>query len=185
MKRIIVIFVSIVLAMPLTAIAQDNSSSLGNLSNLQTKYNISLDDPLKANVIATCDAQKQKIKTTLTQNDGAISKRMIAYSEIQKEVKALEIRISRQGTDASELDLFIGSLDQQIDELRKVGQEYSNVANDLLFIDCKQNPELFVAGLEELRGIKNRTLTIASGLKNTIINSPESTFKPLIERLLI
>lgn len=171
--------------MPLTVVAQDNSSSLGNLSNLQTKFNIVLDENLKANVIATCDAQKQKIKTTLTQNDEAISKRMIAYSDIQKEVKALEIRISRQGTDASELDLLIGSLDQQIDELRKVGQEYSNVSNDLLIIDCKQNPELFVAGLEELRDIRGRTIKVASTLKYTVTNSPNSTFKPLIERLLI
>ena len=171
--------------MPLNALAQDNSSALGNLTNIQSKYNISLDDPSKSNVIATCDAQEQKIKSTQAQNDNAISKRMVAYSDVQKEVKALEIRISRQGTDASELDLFIGSLDQQIDELRKVGQEYSNVSNDLLNIDCKQFPELFVAGLEELRDIRSRTLVIASGLKDTVTDSPNSTFKPLIERLLI
>ncbi|MEZ6331365.1 MAG: hypothetical protein R3B12_05205 [Candidatus Saccharimonadales bacterium] len=59
-----------------------------------------------------CINNKQTIKTLQTATDESAKKRIATYGAIQKEIKAIELRMSKQGADASEVDLLISKLQQ-------------------------------------------------------------------------
>ena len=184
MKRILFMMVFITVLWPLSISAQsiDNDE---RLKEVTLKHQVKLSDNQINLVQQTCSAQSNKIRLLQTENDQAITKRIIIYSNIQKELIALELRLAKQGADASELDLMIGDIDQQLSNLRSLGQRHSDITNDLISLNCQDNPDLFVGGLEELREIRKNTLNQAKSLKDTILQSPNKTFNPLIERLLI
>lgn len=184
-KRIIAIFLLFIFLGPGVAMAQDTGISEERLQEIQDKRNVTLSEQTKTRVEETCAANRIKLQTMQRDSDQSVRKRLVLFGDIQKELKALELRITRQGADASELDLLIGNITQQLDNFRELNLIHDNLVSDLNTIDCKAKPELYVAGIEELREVRKRLLDQARSLKRTVIESPNTTFLPLIERLLI
>ena len=89
-------------------IAQADNFSQERLTELSARYKVRLDDDKVNAIKQNCDSTKTILKGLQITTDSAIRKRLLVYSDIQKESKALEIRLSRQGADASEIDLMIG-----------------------------------------------------------------------------
>lgn len=172
---------------PLSTVhAQDSGASLERLQALSDSGQIPiLDEPTKAVVIARCQAAQDAIRTSQKAIDVAVRKRILLYGTMQKELKALEMRMTKQGADASEIDLLIGKIQQELDKFAENSRIYQQLSEDLAIIDCVANPDVFVNGLNTLRlNQKNLQLT-ALNLYSIISQSPESTFNPLIDRLTI
>jgi hypothetical protein len=185
MKRLVLGILVAVMLMPVAAIAQDSNYSQERLQEVSKNSSLKLNDAQLDTVKKNCVAQKAILKNLQLDNDRAVRKRLIIYGGIQKELKALEIRISRQGADASELDLLIGKIDQQLGNINELSQKHSDLVDDLTAINCQENPLLFAMGVEELRNVRERLLDEAQSLRRSIIDAPNTTFLPLIERLLI
>lgn len=185
MKRLVLGILVAVMLMPVAAIAQDSNYSQERLQEISKNSTLKLSDSQLESVKNNCVAQKSILKSLQLENDRAVRKRLIVYGGIQKELKALEIRISRQGADASELDLLIGKIDQQLDNINELSQRHSDLVADLTAINCQENPLLFAIGIEELRSVREQLLDEAQSLRRSILDAPNTTFLPLIERLLI
>lgn len=165
--------------------AQADNFSQERLTGFSVKYKVSLDDNRINAIKKNCDSTKTTLKGLQITTDSAVRKRLLVYSDIQKELKALEIRLSRQGADASEIDLMIGKLQQELNQFNEYSQAHSDVVLDLVSIDCKEKPELFAAGIYELRSLRDQMQNSAEQLKNTVNESKETTFNPLVDRLIL
>lgn len=186
MLRIFLVLLSFIIFAPVVSFAQSDDFAEERLKEYQQKHTISLSQDQKQKVIDTCSSHRNKLLVINNANDNAVRERLFIYGNIQKELKALELRMTRQGVDASELDLLIGKIDQQLTNFISLNQRHSNAVFALNSLgDCGQSPELYAAGIEELRTVRSELLEQAKDLKKTIIESPNTTFLPLIDRLLI
>lgn len=188
MKRVFVLLILLTIAVvPLTtAYAQDAGVSLERLQSLNGSEPAPLlDDTSRGVVVARCAAAQTALLSTQKSIDKAVRARILIYSTIQKELKALELRMTKQGADASEIDLLIGKLQQELDTFSEKSRAYQQLSEDLVIIECANNPDVFAKGLTELRKTHKELQSSAEELHKIITSSPESTFNPLIDRLTI
>ena len=184
----LVISLAVILALVFPAAltnAQDAGFAKERLIEISQNDNYELSAEQIEQVKSSCQANKTKLTQLQASTDQSVRKRLVAYGDIQKELKALELRISRQGADASELDLMIGKLEQLLSSFRVLNQQHSDVVAALTLINCQEEPLLYGAGINELRNIRSSMQSQAEQLKDTILQSRQNTFIPLIDRLLI
>ncbi len=169
-----------------TAIAQSTTDDVNDrLNGYVSKYNITLDEVTTTKIVEGCVEKQNKLRLDASQNDIAVRKRIAAYSQIQDEVKAIQLRMMRQGVDTSELDLFNGKLQAGQDSLTLAADSYGTAADDLLIIDCQKKPLQFKAGVLELNSLLNEIRSESADLRSIVHNSQESTLNPLKKRLSI
>lgn len=188
MKQYFLIFILLAtIVFPLSTVhAQDAEASLERLRITGDAEQIPvLDELTKSIVVARCQAAQSAVRSSQKPIDMAVRARLLTYSTIQKELKALEIRMTKQGADASEIDLLIGKIQQELDKFSQKSRTYQQLSEDLIVIDCAANPDIFANGLNNLRQTQKELKATAADLYAIIINSPESTFNPLIDRLTI
>lgn len=185
MKRWISIFGAVVLLLPMRVYAEGNIGNAERLQEIKDRRSIVVTSEQRDIVIQQCQAGKSKIATIQAANESAVKKRLTVYSGIQKEVKAIELRMTKQGADASEVDLFIGKLQQDLDSFSEQARYSQQLAEDITTIDCVATPELYVAATEEYKQARQSVYTSANELKNTIMTAQQQTFKPLVDRLRI
>ena len=174
-----------------TSYAQQNSGDTDNSHKERLKAlnfdtaQVNLPDTQRVLILQGCKNTQSNISAMQSQTDIEVSKRFVTYSKVQKELKALELRILKQGADASEIDLLIGKLQQQLGQLEYASRDHRQITADLVKLDCKTEPELFKNGIVGLRAIRTDLLNAASDLKATINESSNVTFNPLIDRLTL
>ena len=187
MKNILISIIALTMLTSGTAFAQERGvgTPQDRLLEIKNAQELVLSDAEKTQIITTCSNAQQIIKSNQTLSSNAVKKRLVLYGTIQKELKAMELRMSKQGADASELDLLIGTIQQNIDELASVNRASQQIVDDIVSINCQDNPELYAAGLGELREYRITLLKTSTTLKDAIINAPQTTFLPLIDRLSV
>lgn len=173
-------------------------TSIANIANAQEAglSQSRLDEIVNSKPLALSEQEQQKITTNCknTQNtlkamqlttDTAVRKRLLVYTDIQKELKSIEIRISRQGADASELDLLIGDIQQELNDFNTNSRLHNLLINDMVNVDCQKLPLHFKVGIDELRSVRGQLLGNAQQMKTSVTESNQTTFIPLIDRLTI
>lgn len=191
-KRFILASTSLlVIFIPITAIAEENLtdnsmiSREDRLKNAVQSQNLVLDDSARLNIVLKCQNSQAILKGVQSQSDTAIRQREDTYNNIQKEVKAIKIRMARQGSDASEADLFLGRMQDALDQFTLTADKYGTSLNDSINVDCQSNPEYFMASLVLMRGHRSKLYTTTSKLQTIVRNSIMDTFEPLKKRLTI
>jgi hypothetical protein len=175
---------SVFFSLQLPVFAEDEGQNLEQrLNSLVSKHSIILTDQDKSNVIANCQKLQNQMAANQLATSAQIRQRVDIYSNLQNEIKALELRMIRQGVDASELDLLIGKIQEKQDQIIITADQMGEVADDSRIIDCQQRPEQFKAGLTEYKELQNDLLVQSRKLRILILTSPETTFNPLKKRL--
>lgn len=170
---------------PVSVYAEGNIDSSVRLQEIKDRQAITIAAEQRDFTINQCQTGKTTLAQTQVVSDGAVKKRLAVYSSIQKEVKAIELRMTKQGADASEIDLLIGKLQQSLDSFSEQARYTQQLAEDISTIDCVSSPELYVAAIKEYKEARRSVYTSASELKNVIMTAQQQTFNPLIDRLRI
>lgn len=184
MKYFLTIFV-LVLSLATPAVAQQKISSLERLQTISSQQQNIYSPEKLAEVSARCPESQKKILVLQRQNNLLIQKRLSIYGDLQKEMKALEIRLARQGADASELDLLIGKQQVALENFTENQKNYDILISDLRAINCAENPSLYLAGISEIYKYQQKLQESARAVYMILYESPSTTFFPLSERLRI
>lgn len=191
-KRFFSLFILVLLSLGLFIIAPTQGFAAENYSNDTTGRLNSLVNKYSINTLNENDTKQVadncvNLQTQIAQNQFAISsqirQRITIYTDLQNEIKALELRMMRQGIDASELDLLIGKIQEKQDELILTADKLGTVGDDIRIIDCRSRPEQFKAGAKEYKQLQQKLIVSAKEARQLIVNSPQSTFDPLKDRL--
>ncbi len=160
-----------------------NSDVNQRLNSYVSKYGIVLDEKSNNDVLQKCTTIQNQVTILQANSSIAVTKRLNTYSNLQKEIRAVELRMMRQGVDASELDLFIGKIQQGQDSLTLAADNFGTAADDIRLVDCQKRPEQFKAGLIELKSLHKQLVETSKELRLLIEKSPNTTFGPLKDRL--
>lgn len=185
MKLFITTILLAIVAISPVVVAEGVIGSTERLQDIQQRRSISLSDEQKSTAILQCNQGKTQIVTIQSASDSSVKKRLAIYETIQKEIKAIELRMSKQGADASEIDLLIGTLQQNLDAFTEQARYSQQLAEDISTIDCAATPELYRAAADEYMDTRNNLYSTSAELKKIIIVAPKSTFAPLADRLKI
>jgi hypothetical protein len=186
MKLLIGVLLFMGIAIAPSVIAEGAIGSTERLREIQQRRGIVvITDDNKQTAIQQCNDGKIKLATIQSASDSAVKKRLVIYETIQKEIKAIELRMSKQGADASELDLLIGRLQQNLDTFTEQARYSQQLAEDITTIDCNSSPDVYRSGADEYIEVRNVLYTSSTELKNIIIAAPKETFVPLADRLKI
>jgi hypothetical protein len=185
MKLFITTIMLTIFTLTPVVVAEGVIGSTERLQDIQQRRAITLSDDQKPAAIVQCTQGKNDIIAIQAASDSSVKKRLAIYETIQKEVKAIELRMSKQGADASEIDLLIGALQQNIDEFSEQARYSQQLAEDIRSIDCATSPDLYRAAADEYIETRNNLYTTSAELKKIILVAPKSTFAPLADRLKI
>lgn len=155
------------------------------LNNYVSKNSVVLDEQSTADVIAKCSAIQSQVANLQGATSLAVRKRLNIYGDIQNNIRAIELRMMRQGIDASELDLFTGKIQAKQNELTEAAADFGIAGDDIRLVNCQKHPEQFKAGLIEFKKLNSKVVLISKDLREMIQYSPNTTFGPLRSRLTI
>lgn len=184
MKYIIAIFIVLLFFMS-TALAQKPSNSSERLQAIYSEQQINYTPERLQKIASRCEESQKSLFALRRQNSASVLKRITVYSDLQKEMKAIELRLSKQGADASELDLLIGKQQVALEALETNYKNYDTLLSDLMTINCVENQNLYAAGITEIFVNQKKIRDSASELYKLLQESPNTTFKPLAKRLTL
>lgn len=191
-RRILLIITLLIFVIsPFRVFAEDNfyDNSLitreDRLQNAVQNQKIVLDEVSRNNIIAKCQNAQEILKGLQNQSEASVIKRENVYNNIQKEVRVIKIRMARQGSDASEADLFLGRMQEALDQFTLAADKYGTALDDSIKVDCQAQPEFFMASLILMRGSRSELNNLANRLHTIVRNSINDTFTPLKKRLII
>lgn len=183
-KSLIISAIFTAILIPASVYAQESASTLeSRLNAALINQGVNLDEATRQKVISKCQNTQSQLIISRQSTDVAIQKRLVSYTEIQKELQAIELRMLRQGVDSSEIDLLIGKIQQSLDSFTMEADNYGVGLSDLILVDCKSKPEQFYAGLVNLRQQRAKLENSARQLKTVVEDSKNSTILPLQKRL--
>jgi hypothetical protein len=184
-------FLATAFFMPLTALAQVMPMSEPRLSQDErlTKavqdQQITLTDASRASIVEKCQSSQNILVNLQSKTDKLVQLRLETYTNFQKELQAIKLRMARQGVDASEIDLLIGKLQQNMDTFTLVSDAYGTTLDDAETVNCTQKPEQFKVALVLMRVQRTKLLDSANALKKTMQDASTTTFNQLKKRLTV
>lgn len=185
-RFVFLLLVTVIFAIPTQAFASDTPTTRDERLNIAiSQQQLVLDDTNRQTIVSKCQNAQNSLTHLQEKTDQQIRLRIETYSNAQKELQAIKLRMGRQGVDASEIDLLIGKLQQGLDKLTLASNAYGASVDDITSIDCTQRPEAFVAGLVVARSLRAKMLLSASDLHKTIEDANENTFGQLRKRLTV
>lgn len=189
-RYILIILVIIGLFLPWQVLAQtidfsSNTTSDERLSQAVITQNVVLDDTSKSIIISRCQNAQNLLRPIQDNTNKLVQARIDTYSYIQDELQAIKLRMIRQGADASEADLLTGRIQQALDQFTIQADRYGTSLDDVIGVNCQQQPEQFKAGLIVMRLQRAKLFNDAINLKNIINNSDTNIFNQLKKRLTI
>jgi hypothetical protein len=185
MKRYLIIVAVVAMFIPISTYAQGTIDSAGRLQEIQERRASSVAQEQRQSVVNQCQTVKTLMPQIQTASDAAVKKRLAVYASIQKEVKAIELRMTKQGADASEVDLLIGKLQQNLDIFIEQSRYTQLLSEAIATIDCNTSPETYVSAMQEYKDARQLLYQSAAELKNSVLAAKQQTFDPLIDRLRI
>ena len=177
-----------VMFLPMQVLAQETdisgTSRDERLSQEVIGQKIVLSDATETMIVTKCQSAQTKLATIENGSDQIIRDRINIYTYVQEELQAIKLRMMRQGADASEADLLTGQIQQSLNVFTIQANNYGTALDDVVNVNCQQNPEEFEAGLVVMRLNRAKLLDDATNLKNIINNSYNSIFVQLKDRLV-
>ena len=183
--KYLMLLVVLLLFIATPAIAQQKISPIERLQMLYNQQQTTYTPEKLADVSIRCPESQKKLLVLQRQNNLFVQKRISVYGDLQKEMKALELRLAKQGADASELDLLIGKQQVALEAFQDSQKSYDILISDLRSINCAENPGFFLAGISEIYKQQQKLKETANAVFVILYDSTKTTFYPLSERLRI
>jgi hypothetical protein len=186
-KRLLIaiVFGTLMLGVVLPVLAETADTMQGRLQQAVTDNSISLNDEQRASLIEKCPNAQATLSKIQADTDQLTDERITVYTDIQKELQAIKLRMVRQGADASETDLLTGKIQQTLEEFEVLVSGYKIALQDVTGIDCQQQPEYFKAGLIITRIKRAEVLDASLRLKAVVHDADDDIFTQLKRRLVI
>ncbi len=176
-KQLLLVFVFIVsLFFTPKVFAQQVQSNETRLAAAAVTQNITLSEEAKAIVIEKCEAIQTTLKNLKNKNEKQTKLRNDTYKDIHQQLFALYTRLKRQSSQTGNI---VGNLEQNQKEVKlfeQISQKYLQSLIDTTTISCKEKPELFVAGLTQVRTYRAELLKQANNVHNQINNQVVPSF---------
>lgn len=189
-KTLFLLFIVAVLAIPVHIVSAQEASVNPNgtvddrLRRAVSEQRLTLDTTTQANIQTKCQTSQKVLSNIQRPAESLIRKRIDTYSGFQKELIAIQLRMVRQGADASEIDLLTGKIQQGLDEFTIAADAYGTSLNDVVVVNCQEKPEQFMAGVIMMRIKRAELLQSATELKNIMLSAPLTTYEPLKNRMV-
>lgn len=184
-RAVLFIVLGLLVSVAPAALAEDSSSLNDRLQAIVVEKNITLDDAKRALVIERCEQAQAILRQQAVRTEAAARKRQASIQDAQKEMLALKLRLARQNTDASELELLRGKLQEDSDRFAVASSSYGQAAADALTAGCKERPELFMAALISVRGHRLEQLAAAKEMTALLRTVQGVTVPEIKERLVL
>jgi hypothetical protein len=134
-------------------------------------------------IIDGCDVIKQNIVEARDRVSNTNNNRAEVYSDIEKKLSAIQIRMSKQGIDTSVIDLLLANYRIEFNNFKATSEKYLLVLSDTALIDCKSQPDLFKSAVLTARQTREQLAEALKRIRNLYDNSFVSSFE-LLERQL-
>lgn len=156
--------------------SQNPADSLSSLNEEATKQSITLDDTSKNKVQNTCQVAQNNLKSIRQKEQRVQRERSETYLDVQNEIDALRLRVMRQGIETNGVAKVLLAYREQTDQYDRLSKSYSDALNDTVSIDCRANPEAFIAGLELIRQKRASLLDTTKILQAYVDNNVHDQF---------
>jgi len=164
-------------------LAADSDTTESRLQQAVIDYQLVLSGDQRMNLLARCPTAQAKLVRIQQNTNFLIEERVSLYTEIQQELQAIKLRMIRQGADASETDLLTGKIQQGLEDVSALADDYKLALDDVIGVDCAKQPEYFQAGLMVMRLKRAALLDTLTQLNATICD--DQLFEQLKDRLVI
>lgn len=156
--------------------SQNPADSLSSLNEEATKQSITLDDTSKNKVQNTCQVAQNNLKSIRQKEQRVQRERSETYLDVQNEIDALRLRVMRQGIETNGVAKVLLAYREQTDQYDRLSKSYSDALNDTVSIDCRANPEAFIAGLALIRQKRASLLDTTKILQAYVDNNVHDQF---------
>ena len=153
----------------ITPASQEASTTTDErLSARRAKVQLSAAD--KANIATKCSLAQDAANNTRTKDVKAAAIRLQTYNDLVQRLTFLVDNLSSQGDDASTLlnaqNYFVASINNYLVD----AEQYKTAMDDLVNMDCKNDPAGFQATLNDARTYRAKTGTDVVAVKNNLSN---------------
>jgi hypothetical protein len=148
-------------------------------NNLQTK----LDSFEQQTVKLRCEAAQAKIKVAQGRLNGKGAERMARYNNAAERLTNLSAKLKVKGVDTASLDSQIGELQTMIKNYNELHSGYKQQIDDLVAMNCGNNPEAFKATLLEAREDRAKVVQAASDIKTFVTSKIKPTLLSVREQV--
>jgi hypothetical protein len=181
------VLLSVAFFNPIQALAVDNQASIAEaearLRTVQAEQNIVLDDAAKGLVAQKCGGVQEQLRSIKGRSERQTKLRYETYKDIQQQLLALQLRISKQGVETDQLASVLTQNQEHILFFKTKADTYLKALDDTTNIDCAKNSELFMAGVNHVRQTRAALFTQAETEKNYAIDTMLPKFKAIQEKL--
>jgi uncharacterized coiled-coil protein SlyX len=165
------------LVMSAPVLAQSGTAqSLARLQAAAQKQNNSIDDAKKTEIQNTCRTAQANLQLIRQKEPRNYQNYSETYLDVQNEINALEIRLKRQGVTIQGIDQTLMNYKERVDQYDRLNYLYQQALNDVVEIDCKENPVEFVAGINVLRQLRAQILSTTKGIESYIFKEVNDQF---------
>lgn len=189
-KSFLLLFIAMAIVIPTQFVSAQEATinPSGTVSDRLKKaisdQGLVVSDTTRATIQAKCQNAQIQLSDIQRTTEALVRKRIDIYSGLQKDLIAIQLRMVRQGSDASEVDLLTGKIQQGLDKFTITADAYGTSLSDTVAVNCVEKPEQFQAGLILLRTKRAQLLSAATELKNIMLSAPTNTYEPLKKRMV-
>lgn len=128
-----------------------------------------------------CSVAQTSIKNLQGRIGDVQTKRLNAYDSILSSLNGLLSRLDAQAFESSDLQTDVDELSSKVSAFRQTLSSYKQAVDDMVIIDCAQDPTTFQAALQSARQ-NHQNIMIETGEIRTYINN---TIKPTLQAIRI
>src|SRR5665213_2613193 len=153
----------------ITPQSQEGTTTIDErMSARRAKVQLSATD--KASIASKCSLAQEAVNNTRTKDVRAAAIRLQTYNDLVQRLTFLVDNLSSQGNDASALlnaqNYFVASINNYLVD----AENYKTAIDDLVNMDCKNDPAGFQATPNEARTDRTKTGTDVTAIKNNLSN---------------
>ena len=108
----------------------------------------------QARIAERCIAAQEKLNTALTRLAEVSENRNAKYTALMEKLGSVATKLSEAGVDTGELETSVTQTQTLIDEFIADFDNYTNVLDDTISLDCQDNPQDFKLALEDAKLVR-------------------------------
>lgn len=144
---------------------EDTSSIDQRVAARIASYKVSLTASEKASLISKCVLAQSALTDVKAKDQKAEAQRLQTYSDLAKKMSYLVDNLSAQGVDASELlssqNKFVVAINTYLLDV----ENYKAAMDDAINVGCQNEPEGFMASVDDARQLRGRARSDISSIK--------------------
>ena len=165
--------------------AQSTEDSLARLKSQVQSQNATLSEESKSKVADSCQTAQSSLKTIRQKEQRIHRERSEVYLDVQNEMDALQLRLKRQGLDASGAVIVLMNYRELTDQYERLSKIYNEALYDVSTIDCRSNPEAFNAGVLLVRQKRAELLANTNTIQYFVNNDVKNQFSAVKRQLKV